>query len=457
MKSIKVTILGCGYSGMISAIALANQGVSITIIENASIDNEAFFDDPRTLAITATSKRFMQQIAIWDKIKGLCAPINDIYVVDNKSPQMIHFETQDITDDEFMGYMCLNAEFKKSLVEIVKNNPNIIVIDKACYGKIENSNSACAIEVIENRDGGGDNNAEVKLGSSVAGNTRKIKSDIIIACDGKRSKAKRDFFSTKIEKDYYQKAFTFTVTHEKPHEGTAVEHFINSGPFASLPLRWPNRSSVVLSVENKKAEAIENLSTREFSHFVQDKFGEFLGKVTIDVIREDKEAASKIVKDYFRSFPLTANITNSYVNKRVLLIADSAHTIHPLAGQGLNQGIKDIKALYELLNKENIQKLSFPARDLQASGAKEAEQVASSGQDGKDYLSSLLKQYERSRKTDNHHMFEITDTINAVFSNNSQLMEKARNVSFDMIEKFPPFKRALVKYAMGRRVDNKTK
>ncbi len=448
MTNIKIIILGCGYSGMISSIALAKQGAEITIIENASIESDSFFNDPRTLAITATSKKFMQEIGIWDKIQDLCAPINDIYVVDNKSPKMIHFETRDITDDEFMGYMCLNSEFKRALVDILKSTSQITVIDKACYGKIDNSYLGCTLEVIESLDKG-DN--------LITQRARKIKSDVIIACDGKNSNAKRNFFSTKIEKDYNQKAFTFTVTHEKPHEGTAVEHFINSGPFASLPLRWPNRSSVVLSVETKKAEAIENLSTTEFSYLVQDKFGEFLGKVTIDAIREDKNSSSKVVKDYFRSFPLTANITNNYVNKRIMLIADSAHTIHPLAGQGLNQGIKDIKSLYELLSKDSLQKLTNPSCDSISSlgGSKIINSYQTTGKE--DSLSSLLQKYEKARSSDNYHMFEITDTINAIFSNNSQLMEKARNVSFDMIEKFPPFKKALVKYAMGRRVSNKPK
>ena len=450
MTSIKVTILGCGYSGMISAIALAQQGASITIIENASIESDAFYNDPRTLAITATSKQFMEEIGIWKNIKDLCAPIKEIYVVDNKSPKMLHFETSDITDDEFMGYMCLNIEFKRALVDLIKSIPQITVIDKACYGKIDNSYWGCTLEVMENA--GGDEN-------TVTASSRKIKSDIVMVCDGKNSNAKRNFFSSKIEKDYQQKAFTFTVTHEKPHEGTAVEHFINTGPFASLPLRWPNRSSVVLSVDNNKAEAIENLSIKEFSYLVQDKFGEFLGKVTIDTIREDKSSASKTVKDCFRSFPLNANIANNYVNKRVMLIADSAHTIHPLAGQGLNQGIKDIKALHELLSKDNLQKVVGVSLGGGASlgSSTSLENTGSKEKIREDYLSSLLQKYEKARKQDNYHMFEITDTINAVFSNNSQFIEKARNVSFDIIEKFPPFKKALVKYAMGRRVDNKGK
>ena len=149
-----------------------------------------------------------------------------------------------------------------------------------------------------------------------------------------------------------------------------------------------------------------SVSFEEFTEIVQENFGEFLGKIKV----EGKVAG----------FPLKAYETDRYFNKRVVLIADTAHVIHPLAGQGLNQGIKDIGCFTELLLELGIT----------------------------DYM---LNQYQNLRKTDNSNMLEITDTINTVFSNNSKLLQAARSLGFRAIEKVPPFKKLLIKYAMGRR------
>lgn len=380
-----ITIVGCGLSGMIAALALARHNISSTIIESKSSEDKDFFSDIRTTALTDSTKKFFQEIGIWDHLSDFVGPINDIYVVDNKSPEMLHFASTGLEKDEIMGYLIQNTELKKILFELVSANKLITITQNCSYQINDNTVDGC---IITTSDG------------------KKYKSDLLLVCDGRHSTARKLFFSSDIEKTYGQCALTFIVYHEKPHEGTAVEHFMSTGPFAILPLRDQKRSSIVWTVDSDMQELLEKLPKNEFTDIVQDNFGDFLGRIEI--------------KGEIASFPLKAYHAAKYFNKRIVLIADTAHIIHPLAGQGLNQGIKDISCFVELLLDYGI---SEP----------------------------MLKQYQALRKSDNSNMLEITDAINTVFSNNSKLLKAVRAFGFQAIEKIPSFKKLLIKYAMGKR------
>jgi 2-octaprenyl-6-methoxyphenol hydroxylase len=380
-----ITIAGCGLSGMISALALAKNNIPSTIIERRSSSDQGFFADVRTTALTSSTKKFFEEIGIWKDLFEFVGPINDIYVVDNKSPEMLHFASSELATDEIMGYLIQNTEFKKALYELVSANKLIKIIENCSYKIEENNQTGCVL--------------------SLANGAKHI-SDLLLVCDGRHSEARRHYFSSSMEKDYKQYAMTFIVHHEKPHEGTAVEHFMSTGPFAILPLKDQNRSSNVWIVEEDLWPVINNLPREEFTQVAQDNFGEFLGDIEIE---------GDIV-----GFPLKAYETDKYFNKRIALIADTAHVIHPLAGQGLNQGIKDIGCFVDLL-------LAYGVND------------------------DMLNQYEKSRKADNSNMLEITDAINTIFSNNSKILQIGRQIGFQAIEQVTPFKKLLIKYAMGRR------
>lgn len=389
----EIIILGAGISGMIAALSFAAKNKKIIILESKSTKDERFFVDPRSTAITASSKEYFKEIGLWDDIEKISGPIRDIYVVDNKSPNMIHFDSKDIeqhtkdskSTESHMGYMLLNVEFRKLLFKLITQNKNITILDELAYRYIDNRQDGCILELS---------------------NGEKIRSELIIVCDGRNSLARTNFFSDEIQRDYQQKAMTFIVEHEAEHEGTAVEHFTPSGPFAILPLRNPHQSSIVWSWENDKAEALLSLSNDEFKFMVQENFGKFLGKIKI----QNKP----------KLFPLSARMVSKYVNRRIVLLADSAHVIHPLAGQGLNLGIKDISKLSRFIQEHGISEFA-------------------------------LKKYEDARKPDNHNMLEITDTINALFTSNSKILKTGRKIGFEVVEKITPFKRALMKYAMGSR------
>lgn len=381
-----IIILGCGISGMIAALGLAKSKIKVTIVEAKDTKDERFFEDIRTTALTDYSKNYFESIDIWPVLAKFVGPIRDIYVVDNKAPQMLHFGSQDLVgENAVMGYLIQNKDFKKALLEAVINNPYINIIDKTNYTKIDNSATGSSIYL--------DNN-------------KTIRADLVVVCDGYNSEAKQTFFSSLMTKQYGQHALTFIAKHEKPHGGTAVEHFMPSGPFAILPLKDEYHSSIVWTVPAEHAEALICLDKEELTYLVQEHFGPFLGQIEI----EGKVAA----------FPLKAYQTDKYFNKSLVLVADTAHIIHPLAGQGLNQGIKDIEALITMV-------MRYPDN------------------------ASILTNYQKLRKDDNANMLAITDTLNVVFSNNSELFHGARQVGFKAIESISPFKKALIKYAMGKR------
>ncbi|MCF8494219.1 MAG: FAD-dependent monooxygenase [Rickettsiaceae bacterium] len=380
----RITIIGCGLSGMITALCFAARDINSIIIERQNIDDQSFFNDIRTTALTESSKKFFEDIGIWNEIDQISGPINDIYVADNKASQMLHFASNELKKKQVLGYLVENKEFKKSLLAHVTVNKHINIIDNSHYEVKENSNNKCILTL----------------------NETDHEFDLLIVCDGGNSLTRQKYFSSETNKSYSQYALTFIVQHENPHEGTAVEHFMPTGPFAILPLKNQHFSSVVWTIKSDMKNAVLNLPKDEFSYIIQQNFGQFLGKITI--------------KSEIASFPLRAYGANKYYNKRIALVADSAHIIHPLAGQGLNQGIKDIQSIVS-----NILELGINSHSLET--------------------------YQKERKSDNNAMIEITDTINTVFSNNSQIFHLARQFGFKAIEKISPLKKLLIKYAMGQR------
>ena len=277
-----ITITGCGLSGMISALALASNNIPSTIIEKKSCKDKSFFSDVRTTALTDSSRKFFEEIRIWEKISDFVGPINDIYVVDNKSSEMLHFASSDLEDGEIMGYLIQNTDFKKILYELVSSNKLINVIQNCSYEITENTVDGCSL---------------------ILNDGEEHKSDLLLVCDGRYSTARQQFFSSNIEKTYAQCALTFIVHHTKTHEGTAVEHFMPTGPFAILPLKDQKRSSIVWTVDADMKDLLENLPKDEFKEIVQDNFGEFLGEIEV----EGKVAG----------FPLKAYETDKYFNKRI--------------------------------------------------------------------------------------------------------------------------------------------
>jgi len=378
MKNVNIVILGCGFSGMLTALALAKENIKTTIIESKDISNKSFFADIRSTVLTTRSKEFLEKLGLWCVIEPIVGLIMDVYVVDNKSPKMLHFDGKCVGNA--LGYMVKNSELKKALLSEVKKNKLINLIDKNHYSKIVSFDDKSVLYFKQEQ-------------------TASLSCNLLIICDGANSLARQSFFINRIEKNYHQHALTFYIKHEKSHEGTALEHFMPSGPFAILPLKDPHSASIVWTVNEKHSSALKGLPSDEFEYILQQNCGNSLGKITLN--------------SQIQAFPLKAYITKKYYHNKIVLVADSAHVIHPLAGQGLNQGIKDIEAL-----SANTKSLA---------------------------------NYQKLRQSDNFIMYRITDNLNGIFSNNSSLLHVLRTTGLYALDKIKPVKNFLVKYAMGDR------
>lgn len=384
----EIVIVGCGFGGMLTALSFANNNIKTTILEYQSIISDNFCNDIRTTALTPASAQFFSKINIWAEVENIASKMLNVYVVDNKAQEMLHFA--DIKGNNPLGYIVKNSEFKKILLEKVKNNPLIEIIDQFDYQKIDSNQDHSIIHFANNK--------------IINGNL--LICNLLIVCDGRDSKVRQYYFFNKINKSYKQTALTFNIKHDKDHENCAIEHFMPSGPFAILPLKDPKSSSVIWTVNQEQVPLLLNLPNDEFEYLVNKHAGNSLGNISVD---------SRI-----STFPLKAQIANKYFHNKIVVVADTAHIVHPLAGQGLNQGIKDIVVLTELISSASISE-------------------------------ELLKQYQKLRQKDNLVMYSITDKLNSIFSNDCKSLWYLRRLGLKIIDNIEPIKQLLLQYAMGRR------
>ncbi len=374
-KQIDKVILGCGLSGMLTALAFAKKGIETTIFESKSVKGHHFFNDIRTIALTPSSKNFLSSIDIWQELEEFASSMKDVYVVDNKASEIL-----ELSNDNALGYVVQNNDFKKILLSRVIDNTLITLIDNKEYQEVISHNEYSIIKFNDNN---------------------QVKCNLLIVCDGANSKVRLHYFANEIEKPY-QTALIFNIKHEKTHENCAMEHFLPLGPFALLPMKDQHSSSVIWSTSSEQAALVMQLPIEEVRFLTQRNAGNSLKKITID--------------SNISGFPLKARIANSYFHNKMVLVSDSAHVVHPLAGQGLNQGIKDIEVL-----------ISVISNDLP------------------------LSEYQKSRQSDNFIMYKLTDELNNIFSNNSKYLRHLRQIGFKAINHFKLIKNLIISYAMGKR------
>lgn len=343
----EIAILGCGITGMITALSLASKNIPSKIIEYHK--TAKFPLDVRTTTFTKASKEYLEKVGIWKLFEKDSGFVEDIYIVDNKSPQMLHLDSK---KNDPKGYVVENMMLKERLYDAVKDHPLIKIHRGISYDKLSQENDKVII-------------------------AKNMSADVALICDGRGGKMK-DQFEARFEKSYEQCAIVMECEHELEHENVAVEHFMPHGPFALLPMKNPHKSSVVWTEPSELKGTFEKMQKDVLTEHLQEKMGEFLGK-------------AKIVSEV-QIFPLSARIARNYYKGNLILVGDAAHAIHPLAGQGLNQGIKDIEALTEVFAKRINHGL-------------EIDEIA-------------YKEYENMRKMDNDGMFLMTDNINRIFSNN---------------------------------------
>ena len=389
-----VLIIGGGLSGLTLAATLGEAGVDVICIDRDPPAGQLTQKyDGRTTAISYASHKVLQTAGAWEKMLPDCEPILDIRVADGNAPLYLHFDSEEDGNGAPFGWIIENRLMRQVLFENVRRlKKHVRHIAPAEIKKFIREKASVGVVL---KDG------------------TKITAPLMVGADGRQS-ATREWLGIGIKKiDYKQSAIVCNVAHALDHENVAVEHFRPAGPFAILPMTCDKkeyRSSIVWTEHGGDVGKILKLSPAAFDARLQELFGPHLGRV---------HHVSKPM-----TYPLGLMHAESYSGERVALMAEAAHVIHPIAGQGLNLSMRDVAVLTELI----VDHLQL-GLDI-GSGA-------------------LLKSYEAARRRDTLLMAGVTDILNRLFSNNLQTIRLTRGLGLGMVEKFPILKRYFARQAMG--------
>ena len=403
---IDVFIAGGGFAGLALAVAL-RQGLgptfSVTVADPMLGKSHA--DDERASAIVAAARRLFETLGVWHDVAPDAQPILDMVVTDSRlddavRPVFLTFAGE-LEPGEPFAYMIEN----RRLVEALAAKASDVGVDLR-------ATAVAAFNPARPPDGsrpspaagGWAQSIDVELADGSA-----ISARLLTAADGARSLIRARAGIATHGWSYPQSAIVTNVGHERDHQGRAEEHFLPAGPFAILPLKG-RRSSIVWTEATREAERIVALPDADFHAELERRFKLHLGEITSVGPR--------------RAHPLGFFVARSFIAERIALIGDAAHVIHPIAGQGLNMGLKDVAALAEVIVDAVRLGLDPGAADV-------------------------LERYQRWRRFDTMTMGLATDGLNRLFSNHSAVLRLARDVGLGLVDRVPNLKRLFIREAAG--------
>jgi 2-octaprenyl-6-methoxyphenol hydroxylase len=388
LRNSELVIVGGGLVGLTLATACAGAGLDVTVIDRedpARMVGAEF--DGRTSAIAFGSQRILAGIGLWDKIAPQAEPIREIRVADRDSPLFLHYHHSEIGPDP-LGYIVENRVLRRALLARVGELPNLRHLAPAEAAGAERKSGGVTVTLA--------------AGGSIGG-------ALLVAADGALSPLRRAAGIRTVEWRYPQTSIVCTVGHERPHLGIAVEHFLPAGPFAILPMTG-DRSSIVWTERDALAPRILALDAAEFHAELARRFGDFLGRLEVVGPRW--------------SYPLSLMHAARYGAERLVLVGEAAHVIHPIAGQGLNLGLRDVAVLAELIV--------------------DARRIGLDIGNGE-----ILARYERWRRFDNTALAAMTDGLNRLFSNEVPPLAAMRDAGLAAVNRLPPLRRLFMRHAMG--------
>ena len=384
-----IAIVGGGLNGPTLAIALEQRGLNVTVIDALPAPKRGMRDfDGRSYALAHASMRLLRGIDLWDAIKDHTQPMLEIKVTDGRagtgpSPWMMHFDHTEIEEGP-MGYMCQDRHLRQAL--------------------LSKMDGAARITQMSGETVVAQSSGQLTLASG-----KTVTAKLIVGADGRASGTAERAGIKRTGWGYGQTAIVCAVEHELPHGGIAHQFFMPTGPLAILPL--PNNCcSIVWSETETRATKIMAIDDTDFLDALRPAFGSFLGELIL------------VGKRF--SYPLGLTIANRFIADRVVLIGDAAHGVHPIAGQGLNAGLRDVAALVDVLS------------DAKARG----EDIASA---------AVLARYEQWRRFDTATLAAATDTFNKLFSNDNPLLRAVRDMGMGVINATPRLRRTFIREAAG--------
>lgn len=388
-----IVIVGGGLNGPALALALGDAGFDVTVVDAlpAGARGEEAFDG-RGYALALASQRLLKAIGVWRAVAPNAAPLLEIKISDGKpgqgpGPFVLEFDHAEI-DEGPMGYMVEDRFLSRALLDAIRAHPKTTLRDDT---------------TVVGQDIG-------PAGVTVSLSTGKpLSAALIIGCDGRRSGTAERAGIGRTGHDYGQTALVCAIDHEHPHHGVAHQFFMPAGPLAILPLPG-NQCSIVWTESHDEAARIHGLDDAGYLEHLRPRFGDFLGKISL--------AGKRF------TYPLNLTVAKAFHADRLALVGDAAHGMHPIAGQGLNAGLKDVGALAEVLTLAKRR--------------------------GEDFgRAEVLSRYQQWRRFDVAQMVAVTETTNLMFSNDNPLLRVARDVGLGMVNAMPGLRRGFIREAAG--------
>jgi 2-octaprenyl-6-methoxyphenol hydroxylase len=394
MKQMQdVLIVGGGLNGPSLALALADAGLSVTVIDALPLrarQSKSF--DGRSYALARASQKMLSALGIWTEVASEAQPILQVKASDGRAGEgpeafFLNFDAAELEDGP-MGYMLEDRFLRRALLAAMNAHPGVTTV----AGK--------AVEAQSLQPGGA--TLTLSDGSTLQGR-------LIVGADGRASGTASRAGISRTGWGYGQTALVTAIQHELPHNGIAHQFFMPSGPLAILPLP-DNRSSIVWSETDDQAAALMALPDDAYLTALRPRFGNFLGEISL--------AGARF------TYPLGLTLANSFIADRVALVGDAAHGVHPIAGQGLNLGLRDVCTLAEVL--------------VQAS--RRGEDIASP---------LVLARYQSWRRFDTASLAMATDGFNRLFSNDNPLLRLGRDLGMAAVSAVPAVRQRFMREAAG--------
>lgn len=384
-----VVIVGAGPVGLTLALALTQSapGIRVALVDRRPLSVPR---DNRASAIAAGVRRVFEALGVWPDMARDSQPVAAMHITDSGEgdiarPLFLRFDG-DVAPGEPFAHMVPNQASGAALMAATEGR--IAVIAPA---EISDWSTTEALGQLTLADG------------------RILSAPLIVAADGAQSSLRQRAGIDTIGHDYGQTGLVATIAHELPHGGVAYEHFRPAGPFASLPLPG-NRSSLVWTEASARAPQFLAMSNEALATEIEAVMGSTLGRVTLE--------------DKLMGFPLRLQLAKSFVGPRLALVGDAAHVIHPIAGQGLNLGLKDVAALAEVIVDAMRLGLDHGASDV-------------------------LERYQSWRRLDTAAMAAVTDGMNRLFSNDIAPVRALRDFGLGLVDRAGPVKSTLIRAAAG--------